>query len=179
MLDKMEDIENRVSELEKKQSEKPPPPPIQTFSEALRSQTDNRINKLEFSASEQERNNRVLQATITPPKIDISDENLNEHIRDFMKNELRMDQRSIDQNMIVKKFSKLNTVHVTFSHRRFKLFLYSAKKRAKTENLPVFSGLYVNDYLTQNNFSLLMELKREKKRRITQVVVRFRSSILV
>ena len=59
MLDKMEDIENRVSELEKKQSEKPPPPPIQTFSEALRSQTDNRINKLEYSASEQERNNRV------------------------------------------------------------------------------------------------------------------------
>ena len=70
----------------KKQSEKPPSPSIQSFSETLLLQTENFINKFEYSASEQERNSRLLQATITHLKKEISNENLNEHVCDFMEN---------------------------------------------------------------------------------------------
>ena len=59
-----------------------------------------------------------------------------------------------------------HTVMVTFSARRFKTFLFAARKKLRRDNEAQESELFVNENLTQYNISLLKLLNTEKKKRI-------------
>ena len=166
MIDRMEEIEDRVLLLEKNSSKTVITNvlPAPTFAEITKCETDNRIEKLEFASSDQERVRRLLQVTLTHPKLDTKTQDLNQHVRNFMVTDLKMEQRTIDLNMSVRNISRDNTVLITFSDRRFKLFFYSAKKRLRSEGHESANNLYMNDNLTSYNLSLLMKLKREKNK---------------
>ena len=76
-----------------------------------------------------------------------------------------MNDREIDANMFVLKASPNNTVLLHLSDRRFKLFIYHARKLLRSAGKPIVTQLYINDHLTSYNFSILMALKRERKTR--------------
>ena len=55
-----------------------------------------------------------------------------------------------------------NTVMVTLSHHRFKMFLFLSKKELRINNAQVCCDLFINKNLTYLNYSLLKNLKSEK-----------------
>ena len=128
-------------------------------------QTDSdRINRLEFATSEEERKKRLLEVSVTHPNIDTNAQNLTEHVRNFFQSVLKLPTRELDNSIQVKKSNRNNTVMVSFSHRRYKGFMYRAKKSLKEANCSDYEGLYINDNLTTYNFKMLMELKDNRKR---------------
>ena len=124
-----------------------------------------RLDRLEYRNSEEERMRRSLEVNITHPTIDNSVEDLEAHVREFLTGNMHMENRSIDVNMKVKKSPRENTVQITLSHIRFKRFLFIAKKKLREENVHNAENLYLNEYLTSYNFEILKKLKAEKKRR--------------
>ena len=88
ILDKVEVLESRIVALEefRAKSERS----ISTYSETLTSNISNpqsplsRIDKLEFITSEDEKKSRLLQATITHPNIDLSNQDLTMHVKQFL-----------------------------------------------------------------------------------------------
>ena len=106
--------------------------------------------------------------TITHPTINNNEANLQQSFKRMCESDLNMERRDIDANMMVKKVTRENTVLVTFSHRRFKISLFKAKKLIRTNNVSFSSDLYINENLTSYNFKLLMQLKREKRLRTEQ-----------
>ena len=165
VLDDMETFNTRLSTLETfvyESSKKP------TYSEALTQSSQNsnvdRIEKLEYQASEDERRKKLLEATVTHPSIDNASTSLLEDTKFFFSDKLKIENREIDQNCYVRKSKRANTVVVTFSDRRFKLFMYRARKKLRSEDNGGTNELFLNDNLTTYNFSILMNLKREKKK---------------
>ena len=75
-----------------------------------------------------------------------------------------MPPREVDANLHVQKSPRPNTVLLKFSDRKFKNFLYSARKRMRNSELNL-NYLYINEYLTSYNYSILKSLKTEKRRR--------------
>ena len=124
-----------------------------------------RIDRLEYLSSERERENRLLQVVITHPDIDNNCTQLTEHIREFFSSTMPMISREIDTGMAVIRRGRDHTVMDTFSARRFKTFLFAARKKRR-DNEAQESELFVNENLTQYNFSPLKLLKTEKKKRI-------------
>ena len=161
ILDTVEDLENRMSKLEGIVVNDRGATP--TYSQALKSDESERLDKLEFLSSEVERKKRMLEVIITHPTLDKNCENLVDHVKHFLSTEMKMDRRNIDANLQAKKSPKQNTVIVIFSQRRFKLFLYSAKKKMREVSDDSYVGLYINDNLTSYNFKILMELKSKRK----------------
>ena len=163
LYDKMDNYEKRLEKLESPGNLSQPsrsyaaqaalPPPDET-----------RLDKLEFATSEHERKSRMLEVSLTHPDIDQNNENLNEHIKSFFVEKLKMENRTIDTDFSVKKLPRNNTVMVTFSEMKFKRFLFSARKKIFQLGQPS-SELYVNENLTTYNFKMLKTLKMEKKRR--------------
>ena len=76
-----------------------------------------------------------------------------------------MPNHEIDDQMHVAKLPQPNTVMITLSHHRFKIFLFRAKKELRINNAQVYSDLFINENLSSMNYSLLKQLKSEKKRR--------------
>ena len=163
ILDKVEDLEKRIVTLENT-------PPQPSYASVLDSNPPNdpsplsRIDKLEFVTSEEERKNRLLNLTITHADIDVSHPDLDVHTNQFLQQKLNMSPREIDANVYVQKTRRPNTVMLKLSDKKFKSFIYSARKtlRNSSSNL---TGLYINEYLTSYNYTLLKKLKTEKKRR--------------
>ena len=139
-----------------------------SYSQVLQQADQTRIDKLEYISSETERNKRSLQVTITHPTINNNEANLQQSIKRMCESDLNMERRDIDANMMVKKVTRENTVLITFSHRRYKINLFKAKKLIRTSNASFSSDLYINENLTTYNFKLLMQLKREKNLRREQ-----------
>ena len=75
------------------------------------------------------------------------------------ESDLNMECRDIYANMKVIKVTRENTVLITFSHRRYKINLFKAKKLIRTNNANFSSDLYIIENLTTCNFKLLMQLK--------------------
>ena len=119
-----------------------------------------RIEKLEYQSSEQERINRVLQVTITHPSLDLNNPDLFGTAYYFMENIMKMGRREIDMNMYVQQTRRPHTVLITLSERRFKSFLFRARKNLPQQQIPI----YINDYLTNYNYSILKLAKEERKR---------------
>ena len=71
----------------------------------------------------------------------------------------------MEQSFLVHKATRINTVSVTFSHLRFKTFVYKARKKLKTEQNPISTDLYLNDNLTSYNFGILRNLKNIRVKR--------------
>ena len=76
-----------------------------------------------------------------------------------------MSTRDTDPNFTTEHRRLNNTVLVTFSSKKYKTFLFAARKKLRTENERLTSDLFINENLTQYNFSLLKLLKTERKRR--------------
>ena len=123
-----------------------------------------RIERLEYVHSEEERKKRNLDVSITHPELNTSAEDLNKHGREFLLNHMRMENREIDSNMVIKKSSRDNTISISFSNIRFKRFIFAARKKLRADYPPNCENLYLNENITSYNFSILKKLKTEKKR---------------
>ena len=100
ILDTVEDLENRMSKLEGIVVNDRGATP--TYSQALKSDESERLDKLEFLSSEVERKKRMLEVTITHPTLDKNCENLVDHVKHFLSTEMKMDRRNIDANLQAK-----------------------------------------------------------------------------
>ena len=74
-----------------------------------------------------------------------------------------MPNREIDDQMYVAKMPQPNTVMITLSHHKFKVFLFRAKKELRINSAQVYHDLFINENLTSLNYSLIKKLKSEKK----------------
>ena len=167
IVDKVDSLENRVDEFElklKKIAEKPTYAASVINPAAFPVSVD-RIDKLEYKSSEDERKERLLFINFTHPNINNNHENLNQHVSEFLTHYLLMEPREIDSNLYVSRSPRANTVSLRFSDRKFKLFLFSARKRLRIDNPRKTENLFINDHLTSYNYAILKSLKSEKKSR--------------
>ena len=134
-----------------------------TYSAVLQATHVDRINKLEFQNSEDERRNNSSQVLITHSSLNKDSENPVDHVKIFLRSKIRMENREIDANMTVRRAQRENTFRITFSHPRFKGFLYKAKKNLRLQNDAETAELYINDHLTALNYQILMGLKKKRK----------------
>ena len=174
LLDRDESLESRIISLESWKNDTPSPsrfpPPTNTYasvvgSEVIQGNASGRLERLEFSSSEDDRKNKLLHVQVTHPSLDPSSPSLLPHVQNFLRHQLKMTDREIDANMLVFKSSRPNTVTIKCSDRRFKLFIYCARKKLRSENQSLCENLFINDNLTSFNYSLLKRLKNESKRR--------------
>ena len=122
-----------------------------------------RLSRLEYVASEEEHEKRVTLAVVTHPQLDPNKNDLNKHICDFLRNELRMSEREIDPNLTAIKNGREHTITINFTRKLFKKFLYAARGKLHKTNAEICRDLFINDNLTHYNFSLLRLLKRERR----------------
>ena len=145
---------------------------VTTMSPASRNnnadENENRLDKLEYSSSEEERKKRLLHVMVTHPTIDKENTD-SDKLKDLMRQKFFMEQREIDENLVVFKGPREHSVIVKFSDRKFKLFFYKAKKAIRPLNSTNPSSsetnsdrFFINDYLTRYNYKILMAIKRLK-----------------
>ena len=164
--ERLSKIESRLTKIENSPKPSGNSKSFATIASSEKSEVNNeRLSKLEFQASEDDRKKKLLQATFTHPSINKNSSSIKADISIFFRDKMKMEAREIDQNFIVHKSSRVNTVVVTFSDRRFKLFAYKARKKLRDESEENVSDLYINDNLTTFNFSMLMQLKRIRAER--------------
>ena len=177
ILSKVESLEDRVARLETTLADSSSNP--RSFADVvaknaeITKKSSDRISKLEFTTSEEERKKRLLQVTIKHPLLNFAAPNLVEHVKGFFQQHLKMESREIDCNLAASKAPKDNKVIVAFSHKRFKIFLYTARKSLRQSNEDATKDLYINDNLTTYNFGILMQLKRERARRVIEDLPNF------
>ena len=85
--------------------------------------------------SERERENRLLQVVITHPCITPDFYNLNDHMGDFFISTMQMPQRDA-------------RTPLSFSRRKFKTFLFAARKRLRRKGENLASELFLNKTLS-------------------------------
>ena len=175
VLDRVEEIEERVAKLEADRSSPSAMQPSATYAAAAAKIDSTRIERLEVSNSEQQRLHKLLQVTLTDPKIDKDKEDLESHITEFLQEEMKMERREVDSNMVVTKGKRDNTVIVKLSDRKFKVFLFAAMKRLRRDSGENLVTTYLNENLSSYNFYLLMKMKRERKKRREEGVSTFES----
>ena len=130
--------------------------------------TLDRVVKLEYQSSEEERKRRLLQVSLTHPEIDTSATDLQTNVRSFLSTRMKMEAREIDSAFRVQKSTRENSVLIFLSHQRFKNFIYSTRKRLREANDSIVQNLYINDNLTPYNLALLRDLKSEKSCRSSE-----------
>ena len=165
-LDQIENLEKRVVFIEQKTNS----PTYSAVASAERRTTDDRVDgdrldRVEFLTSEDERKRRLLEVTITHPDIDKDANQLDEHIKKFLTSKIKMNEREIDANLKAFKSARDKTTKVIFSHIRFKKFLFAARRKMFLDDRDACQNLYINENLTPYNYDILKTLKREKKRR--------------
>ena len=103
VVDVVESMEQRVAALEESRKMHTCPP--QSYAAATTptgleqvNTTDDRLRKLEYQSSEEDRRKRLLQVSVTHPSIDSSSNNLSEMIKLFFSEKMKMANREIDQN---------------------------------------------------------------------------------
>ena len=175
IFDRLDEVEKRIDSFVRR-SEEQHTQTAETFSSiAARPPDNDRLNKLEYVASEEERKKRQLEVTLTHPNIDPNTSDLTTHVKTFLLETVKMENREIDVNFQVRKVGRENTVLVTFSDRRFKRFIFAAKKRLRTSHPDDSINFFINDNLTSFNYNLLKKLKMEKKRRTESLLPSFDS----
>ena len=157
-------VEDQISEIYSQQilplsSNSSHPTP---FRDALISNDSQRIDKLEYISSEEERKKRSLEVSVTDPSINIGSNNLSQQIEKLFTDKLKMERREIDSRLLVRKAKRTNTAIVSFSDQRFKKFAFRARKKIREENESP-TDLFLNDNLTPYNHKILMELKKRRK----------------
>ena len=105
---------------------------------------------------------RFLEICFTHPSFQSSSSNIpHEQLNDVLKTTLQLENREIDANIRVRKSKRENTLIATFSHQRFKQFVYRARKKIRANGNDL--NFYLNDNLTSYNHGILMKLKRDRK----------------
>ena len=155
--------EDKIREIEaiiKSQAQTPSNPT--PFRDALIScDSQQRLDKLEYAKSEEDRRKRSLEILITEPSLENAS-NLHENINILFSDKLQMERREIDSRMQVRKAKRANTAVITFSDIRFKKFAFRARKKLnEVSNSP--SDIFLNDNLTPYNHKILMDLKKTRK----------------
>ena len=126
--ERLSKIESRLTKIENSPKPSGNSKSFATIASSEKSEVNNeRLSKLEFQASEDDRKKKLLQATFTHPSINKNSSSIKADISIFFRDKMKMEAREIDQNFVVHKSSRVNTVVVTFSGRRFKLFAYKAR----------------------------------------------------
>ena len=156
MSERMNKINHCMTELEQKRSD--PPSQAPSFTEIARTtsyapnvvytpsspSSDERIDKLEDKASEVERERKLLQIKVAHPGISTSSHDiLDLHVEQFLYKQLDMPIRKIYYQLNVAKLPQPNTVMITLSYRRFKVFLFQAKKELRINNAEVYRDLFI------------------------------------
>ena len=168
-VDTLEIMEERVTSLEselrgfltKFENSKSMSSDATTYRDALTSNDSQRLTKLEYANSEEERKKRHLEICITHLSIETSSSNVSEQLKSVFRDVLKLENREIDSSFRVRKSKRENTVIATFSHVRFKHFVYRARKQLRTDgDAPNF---YLNGNLTSYNYNILMKLKKNRK----------------
>ena len=144
----------------------------QNVAELAKTSSD-RISKLEYTSSEEERKRRVLQITIKHPELNSSAPELERYVRNFLEQKMKMETREIDANLSAVKAPRDNKIIVTLSHKRYKTFLFKSRKNLRQADEEATKDLFINDNLTTFNFGLLMQLKRERSRRLSENLPNF------
>ena len=103
---------------------------------------------------------------VTHPGISTTSSDLDSHVKQFFYEQLNVTNREINDQKYIAKMPQPNTVMITLSHYRFKVFLFRTKKELLLNNAQVYRDLFINEYLTSLNYSLLEKPKSERKRRI-------------
>ena len=172
VLDKLEGFEKRIEVLENIRTSNQ-----ESYASAVQQNMNNkdlnRVERLEYFASEQEREKRICELTITHSSFSaFTATNLLGQLKTFFEKDLHMDNREIDANMTARRIRD-NTILLHLSNRRFKGFLFSARKRLRTAGNPICNDLFLNENLTPFNFKLLKTLKNENKTRISNGTGKF------
>ena len=167
LLDRVDCLESKLSSLQCDSSRVNDP---KTFAQSIKTNissedASDRIERLEFATSEQERDKRQLQVLITHPDLNPSVEDLAGHVKKFMTDKMGISQRELDLSLQARKVKRASTVLVIFTKKIFRNFLYSARKSLRSVNNPVCDNLFLNDNLTNLNFSILRKLRTERTRR--------------
>ena len=115
VVDRVENLECRVSTLERKVNEWGSSQQNSGYADALRSapvenNASERLSRLEYESSEEQRKDKLLHVQITHPSLDHGSANHCEHVKKFLTEKLRMSAREIDSNMIV--FKLLDLIHL-------------------------------------------------------------------
>ena len=84
-----------------------------------------------------------------------------------------MPDREIDMNMTANKSPRPHTVIIKCSDRRFKLFLYAARKKLRSDHPNLAENLYMNDDLTSFNYGLMKRVKNMSKLRVQNLKMTF------
>ena len=169
LFDRLDALEETVTKVSEKLSHPPlpPPPPFHSYAGAAGCPPDGqRLDRLEYASSEEERKKRLLEISLSHPDIDTSNPDLASHVRQFLSVKMHMEPREIDNLLSVRKLPRNNTVLIIFSDKRFKKFIFFAKKRLRQASSDLCTNLYINDNLTTYNYSILKKLKIEKSRRL-------------
>ena len=84
-------------------------------------------------------------------------------------------ESKIDSNRVVAKAKVGNTVLLKLSGRRFKVFLFAAKKRLRQSSDNNSVSVYLNENLSSYISNLIMKLQREPKRQREEGIATFES----
>ena len=163
ILDRMDALEERMNILENTSNEKGAP---SSYSEVLVSNLEEgnkRLEKLEYLGSEEERKKRTLEVSLSHPQLDSSNSDLGSSVKNFLSQKLKMANREIDANMLVQKTRRNNCVILTLSDKRYKLFLFHAKKSLRQSNDEVCDDLFICDNLTSYNYKMMKTLKQRRR----------------
>ena len=167
ILDTIEELGNRVSLLEEELSKRSATPkPIHNptpYRDALVSNDCQRLSKLEFLNSEEERKKKSLEICLTHPTIHTSSDNIPHQVTQVFTSILKLEGRELDSNLKIRKSQRSNTAIVTFSDKRFKNFVFSARKQLRLSENDNDNTLFINDNLTSYNYNILMKLKNKRK----------------
>ena len=172
----LETDESRLHAIESKLNSHTPDTP--TFANAAahgQAFADNeRQEKLEVQASENERKNRLLQITIAHPSIDNNTHDLHNHTVNFFRNVIKIENREIDVNFHAQKTQTNTKILVKLSHHSFKALIFAAlrKKRGSSDSYSV--ERFINENFTPHSFSLMKMLKNERVKRRSDHVRRHR-----
>ena len=125
-----------------------------------------RLDRVEFLTSEDERKKRSLEIIVSCPNIKKESEDLKKDVSMILREKLGLENREMDENMKVLKTNNDGNARVILSASRFKRFIYAARKKKRTEGGDAsLQNFYINENLTSYNYGILKRLKTEKKRR--------------
>ena len=82
---------------------------------------------------------------VTHPGISTTFPDLDLHVKQFFYEQLNMPNHEIDDQMYVAKMPQPNTVMITLSHHRFKVFLLGSKKELCINNAQVVVSSQTNE----------------------------------
>ena len=152
-MDTIETLDKRISVIEAGNHDRGESQSYAAIASQTLKSNDGRIGKLEYQSSEENRKKRLFE--VNPGSNSLRVDTLN-----FFSEKLKLSNREIDQSFTVHKTSRNNTIIVRLTDRKFKLFLFNARKKLRLDNPSTVTDLYLNDNLSSYNFSILMTLKR-------------------